>query len=477
MTTFRFQLRRGTSAQWATADPVLAPGEPGVDLDTRELKIGDGVTAWADLPIQGDPAPALDAVAAEAAARDAALGGKVDKGSIVVNVMDYGATGDGVTDDTAAVVSAFSAAQSRRVAGLGGSIHRPGATVLLPPGKTFNLSTLADPIVVSCNVVGAGATLVAPQAYAQAVLVVGHETAGNVLHTADLSLPDVSKGAYLYPYTAGSTGVKVQNLYHSRVRFGRVTRFETGHHYTGLDAGTAYNTFHPGWVDLCKVGWRLQPDPTGFPSVGGFVNQNTWVGGGISQSADGQTPTSRRSGFRHLLLDGGAGHTVHGNTFVGASFEGDISEYFIEFANAAENIFHGSTRFELTTPGSATAVSAAFNSFTIAGGAMGLVAGDMVVFTGTSAPGGITFDTPYYVYSVLGDDFDVTTTPGGGGLIVDVTSDGTGVVTHRPPTIRFDNSSGYTRDNIVRDYNSYPGPLEVKRTGAAAPAAKQPIVG
>lgn len=51
---FRFQLRRGTTAQWAAANPVLAAGEPGVDLDTGEQRIGDGATAWADLPIAWD---------------------------------------------------------------------------------------------------------------------------------------------------------------------------------------------------------------------------------------------------------------------------------------------------------------------------------------------------------------------------------------------------------------------------------------
>ena len=43
-------LRRGTAAEWATANPVLSAGEPGVDLDTGEQRIGDGVTAWSDLP-------------------------------------------------------------------------------------------------------------------------------------------------------------------------------------------------------------------------------------------------------------------------------------------------------------------------------------------------------------------------------------------------------------------------------------------
>lgn len=46
----KFKLRRGTSAQWAAANPVLAEGEPGVDLTKRELKIGDGASEWDDLP-------------------------------------------------------------------------------------------------------------------------------------------------------------------------------------------------------------------------------------------------------------------------------------------------------------------------------------------------------------------------------------------------------------------------------------------
>jgi hypothetical protein len=40
------QVRRGTSAAWASANPTLASGEPGYDTTTKNLKIGDGSTAW-----------------------------------------------------------------------------------------------------------------------------------------------------------------------------------------------------------------------------------------------------------------------------------------------------------------------------------------------------------------------------------------------------------------------------------------------
>ena len=43
------QQRRGTAAQWTSADPILAAGEIGFESDTGQFKIGDGVNHWEDL--------------------------------------------------------------------------------------------------------------------------------------------------------------------------------------------------------------------------------------------------------------------------------------------------------------------------------------------------------------------------------------------------------------------------------------------
>lgn len=43
------QLRSGTAAAWTAANPVLREGEIGWEVDTKRVKVGDGVTAWADL--------------------------------------------------------------------------------------------------------------------------------------------------------------------------------------------------------------------------------------------------------------------------------------------------------------------------------------------------------------------------------------------------------------------------------------------
>lgn len=41
-----FKLKRGYSQDWISQNPVLAEGEPGYELDTCKLKIGNGITDW-----------------------------------------------------------------------------------------------------------------------------------------------------------------------------------------------------------------------------------------------------------------------------------------------------------------------------------------------------------------------------------------------------------------------------------------------
>lgn len=51
---FQFQFRRGTAAEWEEGNPILAPGEPGLETDTGNYKIGNGVTPWLFLPTYVD---------------------------------------------------------------------------------------------------------------------------------------------------------------------------------------------------------------------------------------------------------------------------------------------------------------------------------------------------------------------------------------------------------------------------------------
>ena len=43
------KIRRGTAAEWTSANPTLAAGELGFETDTARSKLGDGTTAWTSL--------------------------------------------------------------------------------------------------------------------------------------------------------------------------------------------------------------------------------------------------------------------------------------------------------------------------------------------------------------------------------------------------------------------------------------------
>lgn len=52
--TTEIKLKRGTAANLAAINPVLAAGEPCWESNTNKFKIGDGTTHWIDLPYAAD---------------------------------------------------------------------------------------------------------------------------------------------------------------------------------------------------------------------------------------------------------------------------------------------------------------------------------------------------------------------------------------------------------------------------------------
>jgi hypothetical protein len=91
----KIQARRGTAAEWSSANPVLSVGEFGFEIDTLKLKVGNGLTAWNTLTYVG-------ATTAEiTAAVDAAIAEKADLNSpTFTGLTDF----EGVVDFSEAIV-------------------------------------------------------------------------------------------------------------------------------------------------------------------------------------------------------------------------------------------------------------------------------------------------------------------------------------------------------------------------------------
>lgn len=109
----KIKLRRDTQANWEDVNPILDAGELGLITDRNTAKFGDGTTGFNSLlSMNGVPEG-------------------------WVNVKDFGAKGDGITDDTQAIQSALDT----------------GKTVFIPEG-TYLVSELS--LNNRANIIGSG---------------------------------------------------------------------------------------------------------------------------------------------------------------------------------------------------------------------------------------------------------------------------------------------------------------------------------
>ena len=53
----KIQLRHDTSTRWQAANPILAPGEVGVETDTQKIKVGNGINSYNSLSYVGNTIP------------------------------------------------------------------------------------------------------------------------------------------------------------------------------------------------------------------------------------------------------------------------------------------------------------------------------------------------------------------------------------------------------------------------------------
>ena len=89
----RMQQRRGTAADWASENPILAVGEIGFETDTLVLKCGDGTTPWNDLTspyLTAGGATMTGALVLQAPTEDDHAARKIDVDTVNANVTALG---------------------------------------------------------------------------------------------------------------------------------------------------------------------------------------------------------------------------------------------------------------------------------------------------------------------------------------------------------------------------------------------------
>ena len=120
----KIQLRRDTAANWTSANPILAQGEVGYEIDTSKDKVGDGVTAWNLRPYTGVATAGWTQSGAGAVSRT------VDsKLKDTVSVKDFGASPAATAaQNTTAFNNAFV------------YLHGIGGGMLFVPAGDYNLS-------------------------------------------------------------------------------------------------------------------------------------------------------------------------------------------------------------------------------------------------------------------------------------------------------------------------------------------------
>ena len=183
-----------------------------------------------------------------------------------VSVKDFGAVGDGVTDDTAAIQAAFDAVDinGKSILFLSGATYRITDTVTLQPNNNLDMN---------------GASILYDGTRDRPALVIGNAGEANSL----VSLQNLAVRSQTVDWSSiGFVGIRFINLQRSIISISVISSFYIGADFYAEDNYVAYNQVFLNGLGANKISQRLitiGTDPLTF------CNENTFYGGSFLQTS------------------------------------------------------------------------------------------------------------------------------------------------------------------------------------------------
>lgn len=346
----------------------------------------------------------------------------------------YGVMCDGVANDTAAINALATTARTAALAAGGNT------KVVFRHGAICNVTNIVWPSRVSLDMNGAIFVAVNGVDHTQPILKIdGSSDSSNNITYTDLSVQGISSGTGAHnwdpQYAETSICIQFDGLYSGKVTFGIVSHCFQAVQLLGSTRNVVSSEFGGGYFHSFKNALDLR---TG--DGGGFVNENVFRVANIAPSSN-MNNFGQEVGVRVSATDASA-HGQNNNRFHDFSFQ--MGAHVLDWSS-------GGTKTQFRRYANITGVNPKYWIFTSATATGGTneppvtdtftcVAGtDLCTFanylpvqdtqfyatnSGGALPAGMSLGTWYWLVSVSGKDFKISTTKGGGA--VDLTDAGTG---------------------------------------------------
>jgi hypothetical protein len=244
MPFIQLQLRRGLASEWTTANPILASGEIGVELDTTKIKIGNGTSSWNNLPYGLEQVSLQDATTAGnttdksisitnsaisinsltgalTVAGGVGVGGNLNVDGTVVVGNTFLPVGNGVVDigsPTARFGTVYIAGNTIDIGGTEltanvGNLFVDGKQVLTVEPNTLSIQANSTTVITSSNLLAVGNTVVTldefdKNTFTTAKYIV-QAVNGTDYHSMEAFLVNDKLNAYLTVYASLKNNIKL----------------------------------------------------------------------------------------------------------------------------------------------------------------------------------------------------------------------------------------------------------------------------